>query len=119
MDRIEEVKTSVQSGKTKRIAGRVQDALDDGDSAPDILFIEAAKQNADVKLVACSGLLTTTMPAMKETVAAIKASGLNGIKVMVGGAPVTRKFAEEIGADGYAPDAGGAVIKAKALMSAA
>ncbi|MEJ2642618.1 MAG: corrinoid protein [Desulfosarcinaceae bacterium] len=211
MSKIEEVKTTVESGQTKRIAGLVQEALDDGCSAADILqamvdamgvvgdnfsagqifvpemlvaakamklgvevlephlsgeaatsqgtcvigtvhgdlhdigknlvalmlgsagftvvdlgvdvsadqFIKAIKENGDVKLVACSGLLTTTMPAMKDTVAAIKASGLNGIKVMVGGAPVSQRYADEIGADGYAPDAGGAVIKAKELVKAA
>lgn len=82
-------------------------------------FIDAIKNNANVKLVACSGLLSTTMPAMKATVAAIKSSGLDGSKVMVGGAPVTEEFAAQIGADAYAPDAGGAVVKAKELVSAA
>lgn len=82
-------------------------------------FIEAIKENENVTLVACSGLLSTTMPAMKDTVAKIKASGLNGFKVIVGGAPVTPEFAEEIGADGYAPDAGGAATKAKELVTAA
>jgi methanogenic corrinoid protein MtbC1 len=82
-------------------------------------FIDAVKQNDDVKLVACSGLLSTTMPAMKATVAAIKASGLAGIKVMVGGAPVTAEFAAQIGADAYAPDAGSAAAKAKEMITAA
>ena len=59
------------------------------------------------------------MPAMKDTVAALKNSGLNGFKVMVGGAPVTQEFASEIGADAYAPDAGSAAIKAKELAAAA
>ncbi len=82
-------------------------------------FLDAIKNSADVKLVACSGLLTTTMPAMRDTVAAIKSSGANGVKVMVGGAPVTQKFANEIGADGYAADAGSAAVLAKALVKAA
>ena len=82
-------------------------------------FIDAIKANENVTLVACSGLLTTTMPAMKETVAALKASGLTGFKVIVGGAPVTEAFASEIGADGYAQDAGGAAVKAKELVNAA
>lgn len=81
-------------------------------------FVEAVKENANVKLVACSGLLTTTMPALKETVQTIKASGLAGVKVMVGGAPVTQEMADEIGADGFAPDAGSAAIKAKELVAA-
>ena len=88
------------------------------DVAPEA-FIDAIKSNENVTLVACSGLLSTTMPALKETVVAIKESGLEGFKVIVGGAPVTPEFAEEIGADGYASDAGGAAIKAKELVTAA
>lgn len=82
-------------------------------------FIDAIKENDAVNLVACSGLLSTTMPAMKATVAALKTCGLAGFKVMVGGAPVTREFAAEIGADAYAPDAGSAALKAKELVAAA
>ncbi len=82
-------------------------------------FIDAIKSNENVTLVACSGLLTTTMPAMKETVEALKACGLTGFKVLVGGAPVTEQFASEIGADGYAQDAGSAAVKAKELVNAA
>ncbi len=82
-------------------------------------FINAIKDNEGVKLVACSGLLTTTMPAMKETVGALKACGLSGFKVLVGGAPVTQDFATEIGADAYAPDAGSAAVTAKELVAAA
>lgn len=81
-------------------------------------FIAAIKDNDNVKLVACSGLLSTTMPALRDTVQAIKGSGLNGFKVIVGGAPVTQDFANEIGADGYAPDAGSAALKAKELAAA-
>ena len=88
------------------------------DVSPD-KFIDAIKANEDVKIVACSGLLSTTMPAMKETVIAIKASGLSGFKVIVGGAPVTQEFADEIGADAYASDAGSAAVKAKELALAA
>lgn len=66
--------------------------------------------------MACSGLLTTTMPALKEAVQTIK-SALPEMKVMVGGAPVTPEYAEEIGADGYAPDAGSAAVKAKELVA--
>jgi len=211
MSQIETVKTNVELGKTKLISGIVQDALDEGCSATDILqamvagmgivgdkfstgeifvpemliaakamakgvevlkphlagdnstalgtciigtvagdlhdigknlvammiesagftiidlgvdvssekFIEAIKSNENVKLVACSGLLSTTMPALKDTVIAIKASELPGIKVMVGGAPVTQEFATQIGADAYAPDAGSAAVKAKELVKAA
>lgn len=90
--------------------------VDLGVDVPVEKFIQAIKDNEDVKLVACSGLLTTTMPAMKETVSTIKESGLDGFKVLVGGAPVTLEYANEIGADGYAPDAGSAVIQAKQLI---
>lgn len=211
MSIIEEVKAKVETGKTKLVPGLVQDALDQGNSATDILqamvdgmgvvgdkfsagqlfvpemliaakamskgvevlkphlageastslgtcvigtvqgdlhdigknlvammvesagfsimdlgvdvsadkFIAAIQQSADVKLVACSGLLSTTMPAMKDTVAAIKASGLTGVKVMVGGAPVTAEYAAQIGADAYAPDAGSAAVKAKEMVTLA
>lgn len=82
-------------------------------------FIQAIKDNTDVTLVACSGLLTTTMPALKDTVAALNGSGLTGFKVIVGGAPVTSDYALEIGADAYAPDAGSAAVKAKELVATA
>ena len=211
MSKIEDVRENVEKGKTKLIAGLVQEALDEGSSAMDILqtmvdgmgvvgdkfscgsifvpemliaakamskgvevlkphlageastslgtcvigtvqgdlhdigknlvammvesagfdvvdlgvdvsaerFITAVKENTAVKLVACSGLLSTTMPAMKETVAALKSCGLTGFKVMVGGAPVTQEFATEIGADAYAHDAGSAAVTAKKLVTAA
>jgi len=92
--------------------------IDLGVDVPVEKFIATIKENEGVNLVACSGLLTTTMPAMRETVAAIKESGLEGIKVLVGGAPVTQEFATEIGADGYAADAGGAAVCAKELVQA-
>ncbi|AET69584.1 putative cobalamin binding protein [Desulfosporosinus orientis DSM 765] len=81
-------------------------------------FINAVKENNDVNVVALSGLLTTTLLAMRETVQALKASGLTGFKVIVGGAPVSQEMADEIGADGFAPDAGSAAVKAKELASA-
>jgi methanogenic corrinoid protein MtbC1 len=93
--------------------------VDLGVDVPADKFINAIKENSAVNLVACSGLLSTTMPAMKATVAALKACGLAGFKVMVGGAPVTREFATEIGADAYAPDAGSAAVMAKELVMAA
>jgi methanogenic corrinoid protein MtbC1 len=93
--------------------------VDLGVDVPAEKFINAIKENSAVNLVACSGLLSTTMPAMKATVAALKSCGLAGFKVMVGGAPVTREFATEIGADAYAPDAGSAAVMAKELVMAA
>jgi 5-methyltetrahydrofolate--homocysteine methyltransferase len=68
-------------------------------------------------LVGLSALLTTTLPAMRETVAYLNADeSRNTFKIMVGGAPVTRQFADEIGADGYAPDAGSTVDEVNRLL---
>ena len=78
-------------------------------------FVEAVKAGADV--IAMSALLTTTMPAMKDTVEALKAEGVRAKAcVMIGGAPVTQNYCSEIGADGYAPDAASAVDTAKELL---
>jgi len=63
-----------------------------------------------------SALLTTTMPAMEDTVAAIKKAGL-AVRTIIGGAPVTETFADQIGADGYSDDAPGAVELARKLMA--
>lgn len=90
--------------------------VDLGVDVADEKFVEAIKTNDNVTLVALSGLLTTTMPSLKSAVAAIKSSGLTGFKVIVGGAPVTPEYAAEIGADGYAADAGSAAVKAKELV---
>lgn len=90
--------------------------VDLGVDVPTARWIEAIKESQNVTLVACSGLLTTTMPAMKETVQTIKGSGLNGLKVIVGGAPVTQEYANAIGADGYSADAGSAAVKAVELV---
>ena len=81
-------------------------------------FVEATKKNG-AKLVGLSALLTTTMPQMKTVIEAIKEAGLNDVKVMIGGAPVTQSYADEIGAAGYAADAASAVDKAKALLGVA
>jgi methanogenic corrinoid protein MtbC1 len=78
-------------------------------------FVDAVNQNPDAKIVALSALLTTTMPALQETVAALKAAGCKA-KVIIGGAPVTEDFAKKAGADGYAPDAASAAIEAKRFI---
>jgi 5-methyltetrahydrofolate--homocysteine methyltransferase len=65
-----------------------------------------------------SALLTTTMPSMKATVDALKEAGLgDNVRILVGGAPVTEAYAEQIGADGYAPDAASAADRAKELIA--
>lgn len=91
--------------------------VDLGVDVPADKFVEAIKSNENVTLVALSALLTTTMPALRNTVKAVRDSGLDGFKIIVGGAPITQEFADEIGADGFAPDAGGAAVKAKELVS--
>jgi methanogenic corrinoid protein MtbC1 len=93
------------------------DMVDLGVDVPAEKFVEAIKENENVVLVACSGLLTTTMPALKEAVQTIKAA-CPEMKVIVGGAPVTQEYANEIGADGYAPDAGSSAAKAKEIIGA-
>ena len=70
----------------------------------------------EAKILGMSALLTTTLPHMAETIAALKAAGLrDSVKIMVGGAPVTAAYADEIGADGYGANAGMAVERAKEL----
>jgi len=79
-------------------------------------FVAAVRKH-EPSIVAMSALLTTTMPGMQATIEALIDAGLRGqVKVMVGGAPVTEAYADQIGADGYAPDAGAAVRKAKQLL---
>ncbi len=79
-------------------------------------FVAAVREH-EPSIVAMSALLTTTMPAMQGTIEALIDAGLRGqVRVMVGGAPVTEAYADQIGADGYAPDAGAAVRKAKQLL---
>ena len=82
-------------------------------------FVAAAKEH-NAQLMGLSALLTTTMVNMRGVVAAVKANGLSDrVRVMVGGAPVTQRWADEIGADGFAPDAASAVDQARALLGLA
>ena len=79
-------------------------------------FVEKVRE-VEADIVAMSALLTTTMPTMPRTIEALEEAGIrDGVKVMIGGAPVTEKYAETIKADAYAPDAGSAVIRAKELL---
>jgi 5-methyltetrahydrofolate--homocysteine methyltransferase len=81
-------------------------------------FIEILKKEKDTDILAMSALLTTTMPMMKQTIEAVIDSGLRrSIKIVVGGAPITRKFSEKIGADAYAQDAGSAAKLVKSLVN--
>jgi 5-methyltetrahydrofolate--homocysteine methyltransferase len=83
------------------------EVIDLGTNVAPERFVEAAREHA-ANIVGISALLTTTMVGMKEVVAAVRAD-LPDVKVIVGGAPVTQDYADQIGADGYAPDAGSAV----------
>ena len=90
------------------VEGAGYEVIDLGvDVAPERYVSTAVEQGAQV--IGLSALLTTTMPSMRATVEALEESGMHGkIKIMIGGAPVTQKYADEIGADGYARDAAGA-----------
>jgi len=94
------------------------EVIDLGVDVPPEKFVEALAEHPDCKLVGASSLLTTTMVSLKNTVDAIHAAGYKDkIKVMIGGAPVTQEYADEIGADAYTPDAGSAATKAIELVS--
>ena len=92
------------------------DVVDLGTNVSPQSFVDAAREN-EAQLVGLSALLTTTMPAIKSTVEAIREAGLDVAKVVIGGAPVTQEYADEIGADGYAPDAASAVEVARGLLT--
>jgi 5-methyltetrahydrofolate--homocysteine methyltransferase len=78
-------------------------------------FVDKVKEGADI--LGLSALLTTTMPSMKTTIQALNDAGLrDSVKIIVGGAPVTQEYADEIGADGYAIDASRATVLAQSLM---
>ena len=80
-------------------------------------FVEKVKELSP-DIIGLSALLSTTMPAMPDTIKALEEAGLRDkVKVMIGGAPVTEKYAQTISADAYASDAGSAVIKAKNLLN--
>ena len=91
------------------------EVVDLGADVPVERFVESAKnENAD--LVGMSALLSTTMVNMKEVISGLKGAGLEAVKVIVGGAPVTGEYADYIGADGYAPDAASGVDVARRLL---
>ena len=100
------------------IEGAGFEVIDLGVDVPAEKFIECMKENPDCKIVALSALLTTTMPAIKSTIDAITAAGLRDtVKIMIGGAPVTQAFADEVGADGYSEDAASAAELANKLKA--
>ena len=94
------------------------EVVDLGVDVPHERFVEAVRENPDAKIVGLSALLTTTMPALRDAVALLNRQDFRGnIKVMVGGAPITQEFADEIGADAYTADAASAAQMAKRLAS--
>ena len=95
------------------------EVIDLGVDVPAEKFVEAIKANPDCKVVGASALLTTTMDSLRNTVQTMIDAGCKDqVKIMVGGAPITQAFADEIGADAYTPDAGAAAVKAKELVGA-
>jgi 5-methyltetrahydrofolate--homocysteine methyltransferase len=101
----------------KMLRGHGFQVVDLGVDVDSQKFVAGAKEQG-VQIVALSALLTTTMPNMRDVIKGLKDAGLTKVKVMIGGAPVTQAFADEIGADGYAADAGSAVDLAMKLIGA-
>ncbi|MCL2808258.1 MAG: corrinoid protein [Coriobacteriia bacterium] len=100
------------------IEGKGIDIVDLGVNVSPSAFVEHLKENPSCTLVCLSALLTTTLPKIPETIESITAAGLrNQVKIMIGGAPVTQEFANQVGADAYTPDAGSASIKAAELIA--
>ena len=94
------------------------EVIDLGVDVPKEKFAEAYRAHPGTKIIACSALLTTTMPSLQETVEYLGQQDFRkDIKIMVGGAPITQAFADEIGADAYTTDAASAAQKAKELVA--
>lgn len=92
------------------------EVIDLGVDVPVETIIDCYLDNPDTKIICLSALLTTTMPSLRETVEALSREKFRDkVKIMVGGAPITQKFADEIGADGYSEDAASAAALARQL----
>ena len=99
------------------LEGKGIEVIDLGVDVPPDQFVQAAIDN-DCSIIACSALLTTTMPVMGEVVERAKAAGIRDkVKIMVGGAPVTDQFARTIGADAYTRDAASAADVAAGFLA--
>lgn len=93
------------------------EVIDLGVNVPPEKFIQSVKEK-NANIVAMSALLTTTMPSMRSTIEALKQAGVRDkVKVLIGGAPITQKYADEIGADGFSENAVGAVALAKRAVA--
>ncbi|PKO04018.1 MAG: cobalamin-binding protein [Chloroflexi bacterium HGW-Chloroflexi-3] len=100
------------------LEGAAFEVIDLGTDVSPERFLQAVRENG-AQIIAMSALLTTTMPNMKNTIEALKEAGMRDkVKVMIGGAPVTQNYADQIGADGFAEDASRAVAKARSLLAA-
>ena len=103
---------------SRKLEGGAFEVVDLGTDVSSEQFVDAVKETG-AQVLAMSALLTTTMPNMKSTIEALQEAGVRDqVKVIVGGAPVTRSYAEQIGADGFAEDASRAVAEAKLLLAA-
>jgi 5-methyltetrahydrofolate--homocysteine methyltransferase len=99
------------------LEGGGYEVIDLGVNADPEKFVAAIRET-NATIVAMSALLTTTMPAMRTTIAALRQAGLRDrVKIMIGGAPTSEKYAEEIGADGYSESAVGAVAVARSFKN--
>lgn len=99
------------------LKGASFNVVDLGTNVTPDAFVQAAQEH-NASVIGLSALLTTTMPAMKTTIDAIRDARIDNVNVIVGGAPVTQAFADEIGADAFAPDAASAVDTVRSLVSA-
>lgn len=98
--------------------GKGLEVIDLGTDVPPEMFIQAAIEH-NSQVICCSALLTTTMGAIKDVITAMKAAGIrDSVKIMVGGAPITQSFCDQIGADCYTPDATTAALAAVELCKA-
>jgi len=96
--------------------GKGLEVVDLGTNVSPAAYVQAAQEQG-CQVICCSALLTTTMPVMKEVVQAVRDAGLDA-KIMIGGAPVSQAFCDQIGADGYTPDAASAADMAVAFCRA-
>jgi methylmalonyl-CoA mutase cobalamin-binding domain/chain len=100
------------------LEGGGYEVFDLGVNVPPAQFVSAVKDKKP-NIIALSALLTTTMPAMKATVTALEQAGVRQqVKILVGGAPITQTFADELGADGFSESAAGAVALARRTLAA-
>ena len=98
--------------------GKGLEVIDLGTDVPPEVFVQTAIDSG-CQVICCSALLTTTMYAIKDVIAAMKAAGIRDqVKIMIGGAPITQAFCDQIGADCYMPDATSAAVAAVELCKA-